>query len=65
MIRRSLGHRSLGHDITLALMLKLVLLSLLYVAFFRADARPAIDAGMAAQHLLSPLAGPAPTGNAR
>jgi hypothetical protein len=34
---------SLGRDIAWALLLKLVLLTLIYLLFFRADVRPAID----------------------
>jgi hypothetical protein len=43
----------LRRDITTVLVLKLVLLSGLYVLFFRGDQRPAIDAQVAARHLLS------------
>jgi len=43
----------LRRDITTVLVLKLVLLSALYLLFFRADQRPAIDAQLAARHLLS------------
>ncbi len=45
---------TLGRDITMALALKLALLTLIYVLFFRADARPTIDAERAAQQILSP-----------
>jgi len=44
----------LGRDITAALALKLALLTLLYVLFFSADARPTIDAERAARHILAP-----------
>jgi hypothetical protein len=43
----------LQRDITAVLALKLVLLTALYLMFFRGDERPAIDAQRAAQHLLS------------
>jgi hypothetical protein len=43
----------LRRDITTVLVLKLVLLSALYLLFFRGDQRPAIDAQVAARHLLS------------
>jgi hypothetical protein len=43
----------LRRDITAALLLKLVLLTALYLTFFRGDQRPAIDAQRAAQHLFS------------
>lgn len=43
----------LPRDITTVLVLKLVLLSALYLLFFRGDQRPAIDAEVAARHLLS------------
>jgi hypothetical protein len=43
----------LRRDITAALLLKLVLLTALYLAFFRGDQRPAIDAHRAAQHLFT------------
>lgn len=43
----------LRRDITTVLALKLVLLGALYLAFFRGDQRPAIDAQAAARHLLS------------
>jgi len=46
--------RSLGRDITLALLLKLVLLAALYLAFFRGDQRPQIDDAAMAQHLVEP-----------
>jgi hypothetical protein len=44
----------LPRDITLALVLKLALLSALYLMFFRGDERPTIDARLAAGHILSP-----------
>ncbi len=43
----------LRRDITAVLVLKLALLSALYLLFFRGDQRPAIDAERAARHLLS------------
>ncbi|MGH7125843.1 MAG: cytochrome oxidase putative small subunit CydP [Stellaceae bacterium] len=43
----------LQRDISTVLVLKLVLLGALYLAFFRGDQRPAIDAERAARHLLS------------
>jgi len=43
----------LRRDITVVLVLKLVLLTALYLMFFRGDQRPAIDAQLAARHLLS------------
>ena len=43
----------LQRDITAVLALKLVLLTALYLMFFRGDQRPPIDAQRAAQHLLS------------
>lgn len=43
----------LRRDITTVLVLKLVLLSLLYLLFFRGDQRLAIDAERTARHLLS------------
>ncbi len=43
----------LRRDITTVLVLKLVLLSVLYLLFFRGDQLPAIDAERAARHLLS------------
>ena len=48
---------SLGRDIAWALLLKLVLLTLIYLLFFRADVRPTIDT----QQLFAPTrAAPAP-----
>ena len=44
----------LGRDITVVLVLKLALLSALYLMFFRGDERPAVDARLVARHLLSP-----------
>ena len=46
----------LRRDITVVLVLKLTLLSAIYLAFFRADERAAVDAQLAARHLLSPEA---------
>jgi len=46
----------LRRDITTVLVLKLVLLTALYLTFFRGDERPAIDAQRAARHLLLPEA---------
>ena len=43
----------LRRDIAVVLMLKLLLLTALYLTFFRGDERPAIDAQIAARHLLS------------
>ena len=43
----------LRRDISTVLVLKLVLLSALYLVFFRGDQRPAIDAEHAARHLLT------------
>ena len=43
----------LRRDITTVLVLKLVLLSGLYLLFFRGDQRPAIDVQVAARHLHS------------
>ncbi len=43
----------LGRDITTVLVLKLALLSALYLAFFRGDQRPANDAQSTARHLLT------------
>jgi hypothetical protein len=43
----------LQRDITAVLALKLVLLTGLYLMFFRGDQRPPMDAQRAAQHLLS------------
>ena len=43
----------LWRDISVVLMLKLLVLTALYLMFFRADERPAIDAQIAARHLLS------------
>ena len=53
--------RPLGRDIAVALLLKLALLTLLYLLFFRADTRPAIDADRARQHLFAPVAAPPPS----
>jgi hypothetical protein len=54
----SLVGRPIGRDIALALVFKLAALSVLYLLFFRADARPTIDADRAARHLLaSPASG--------
>jgi hypothetical protein len=47
--------RPIGRDVALALVLKLAALSMLYLLFFRADARPIIDADGAARHLLAPM----------
>jgi hypothetical protein len=44
----------LGRDITVVLVLKVALLSALYLMFFRSDERPTVDARLAARHLLSP-----------
>lgn len=46
--------RSLGRDITFALLLKFALLIALYLAFFSGDRRPAIDDAATARHLLAP-----------
>jgi hypothetical protein len=43
----------LRRDIAVVLVLKLALLAALYLMFFRGDERPAIDAQIAARHLLS------------
>jgi len=43
----------LQRDIAAVLVLKLVLLSALYLMFFRGDQRPAVDGPRAAQHLFS------------
>lgn len=43
----------LRRDITTVLVLKLVLLSVLHLLFFRGDHRPAIDSERTARHLLS------------
>ena len=43
----------LRRDITVVLVLKLALLSAIYLTFFRGDQRPAVDAQLAARHLLS------------
>lgn len=48
-----MGEVRLGRDITTVLVLKLILLGALYLAFFRGDQRPAIDADRAARHILS------------
>jgi hypothetical protein len=47
---------SLRRDIIVVLVLKLVLLTALYLTFFRGDQRPVVDAQQAAWHLLSPQA---------
>jgi hypothetical protein len=44
----------LRRDITVVLALKLALFSAVYLMFFRGDERPAVDAQLAARHLLSP-----------
>jgi hypothetical protein len=49
--RPPLNRRSLGRALAAALLLKLVLLTLLYLLFFDVDARPRIDAEVAARHL--------------
>jgi hypothetical protein len=41
----------LGRDITAALLLKLFLLTAIYLAFFRADAQPPLDAAAVTQQL--------------
>jgi hypothetical protein len=64
MIRHPVG-RPIGRDVALALMLKLAALSLLYLMFFGADARPTIDPDSVARHLLLPAPGLAPIGNPR
>ena len=46
--------RSLGRDISLALLVKFALLAALYLAFFRGDQRPQIDDAAMAQHLVPP-----------
>jgi hypothetical protein len=43
----------LQRGITTVLVLKLALLSALYLLFFRGDERPAMDAERAARHVLS------------
>jgi len=43
----------LRRDITVVLVLKLALLTALYLMFFRGDQRPVVDAQQAAWHLLS------------
>jgi|GEM_PF-3004676 len=48
----------LRRNITVALVVKLVLLTGIYVMFFRGDQRPMIDASIAARHILSPEARP-------
>lgn len=48
-----MGQVRLRRDIATVLVLKLVLLSAIYLAFFRGDQRPGIDAEQAARHLLS------------
>jgi hypothetical protein len=54
-----LNRRSLGRDLAAALLLKLMLLALLYLLFFRANARPKIDAEIAARHLFVSVSLPA------
>ena len=51
-IRLDAQGRPLGRDIAWALLLKLVLLTVLYLIFFRGDQRPAIDDAAAAEHLV-------------
>jgi len=46
----------LGRELAAALMLKLVLLTLIYLLFFRGDQQPVIDAREVARHVLSPAA---------
>ena len=53
-----MGQVRLGRDITTVLVLKLALLSALYLAFFRGDEHPVIDGEIAARHLLSPEPAP-------
>jgi len=48
------GERSLGRDIALVLLLKVVLLAALYLAFFRGDQRPTIDGAAMERHLVAP-----------
>jgi len=43
----------LRRDIAIVLVLKLALLTALYLMFFRGDQRPAVDAQLAARHLFS------------
>ncbi|HMK67094.1 MAG TPA: hypothetical protein VEC75_03055 [Stellaceae bacterium] len=50
--------RSLGRDISFALLLKAALLVALYLAFFSGEKRPAIDEASAARHLLGNLEAP-------
>jgi len=57
--RPALNRRSLGRELTAALSLKLVLLALLYLLFFRVDARPEIDSEIAAHHLFVSVSVPA------
>jgi hypothetical protein len=47
------SRRTLGPNLTAALVVKLALLVALYLLFFRGDDRPAMDGTRAAQHLLS------------
>ncbi len=54
-----MNRRPLGPDIAAALALKFALLALLYLLFFRADARPKMDAEIAARHLFVPVSVPA------
>jgi hypothetical protein len=53
MDSKTSARHSLGLDITAALILKSVILVGLYLLFFRAEERPAIDGTRAAQHLFS------------
>ena len=54
-----MNRRPLGLDVAVALVLKLALLALLYLLFFRADTRPKIDAEIAARHLFISVSVPA------
>jgi hypothetical protein len=54
-----MNRRPLGPDVAVALVLKLALLALLYLLFFRADTRPKIEAEIAARHLFVPVSGSA------
>jgi hypothetical protein len=49
-----MNRRFVTRDVVSALALKLALLSVLYLLFFRVDMRPAIDAAGVARHLLAP-----------
>jgi len=51
-LRGGKNPRSVGRDISLALVFKIVFLTALYLAFFSSDRRPAVDAAAAASHLL-------------